>query len=963
MLYEERVNQKVAHWLTTLTVDDLRKYNPGSPTHRCKTDKDFEIALTKLKVFLASIVGKPGVERTYQFARGKDFGRLFCPKGMQNAWRAFRGALCKGLMTDIDMKNCHPVILLWICDTFGIDAPKLREYVENRPHHLAELGKVTNGKDRDACKRLFLVATNTNRPLRNIPYDFFNEYQTEIQDTIQPALMNNDELARFKTYAEEAARRREADGDEANEEGSFLNLVLCYTENELLMEVKAFLDSVEIETALLAFDGLMVYGDYYDHSGLLMVLHNRLKHKFGIDMYFDYKQHETTALDDMPTDFDPTVVLGDEWNMLHENKKDGTSWRSGVLFNINTGHLLDETSRARILSACHGQGVIEERLITWKFAALKLWTRAGLVEAGFEQAWAVTASSSCSHNSSTLRHYSRQSDESKHRQICKEALGLGGRTSFKEIELRDYFLKAVGDDVLCLHTRTLFYVWNNRRWSEDSGPIMANQLMDLVHDLFQGCLSLHEKKLSKLVAAGEGDSDAAKQRRDQLKAIASTANQYGNFKNQNVLNLIKNYLRSNPRHDNPFDNHPNVFCFTNWAYDLEEQRGNGGWFHPDKYDYLLMSCQKAWHQPTNEQMANVERWYADIQPNESMRKALISIHKSGLSGQQFQYFFVFTGGGGNGKDFLNDQFIYLLDKNGYAAIGHLDLLTKPPKSGPNPELRSLHKKRFVRFAEPNPGQKTEAIRLKNVDELTGCESVVARDCHSNDTDTHLHSTSALECNRPPACVGDKGNSAIRRWRWIEFPTTFTSDESDLRDNPARFKRIDPKLDDKAFVKVHYCALFKYLITTPGVWKPGESLDDYMPEATRTMAKEYLAQNDELSTWFLEQYEHELKVDGNGLVVNFVPIKEAFNEYKEHDIYKCMKAEEKRTFGPKKLKVDFEQSIHLKRCFVQANKVKLAATGKFNTQEGLIHYKRKRDEDVDEPSSLEACLNAQLDTDG
>ena len=113
----------------------------------------------------------------------------------------------------------------------------------------------------------------------------------------------------------------EADGDEANEEGSFLNSVLCYTENELLMEVKAFLDSVEIETALLAFDGLMVYGDYYDHSGLLMVLHNRLKHKFGSDMYFDYKQHETTALDDMPTDFDPTVVLGDEWNMLYENKK------------------------------------------------------------------------------------------------------------------------------------------------------------------------------------------------------------------------------------------------------------------------------------------------------------------------------------------------------------------------------------------------------------------------------------------------------------------------------------------------------------------------------------------------------------------------------------------------------------------------------------------------------------------
>jgi hypothetical protein len=248
---EERVNLKAAHWLSTLTIDDLRKYNPSSPTHHCKTDKDFETALVKLKNFLAFIIGKPGVQRTYRFASGKDFGRLFCPKGMQNVWRAFRGALCKGLMTVIDMKNCHPVILLWLCDTFRIDSPKLREYVEHREHHLTELGESMRGKDREACKRLFLVATNTNKQQRGIPYAFFNEYQADIQDIIQPALMSNDALARFKPYAEETARRREADGGEANKEGSFLNLVLCYTENRLLQEVKALLDSVEIETSCL----------------------------------------------------------------------------------------------------------------------------------------------------------------------------------------------------------------------------------------------------------------------------------------------------------------------------------------------------------------------------------------------------------------------------------------------------------------------------------------------------------------------------------------------------------------------------------------------------------------------------------------------------------------------------------------------------------------------------------------
>ena len=43
--------------------------------------------------------------------------------------------------------------------------------------------------------------------------------------------------------------------------------------------------------------------------------------------------------------------------------------------------------------------------------------------------------------------------------------------------------------------------------------------------------------------------------------------------------------------DNPFDNQLYVYAFTNIAYDLaHHQRGDGRWFTPDKYDYLLVSC-------------------------------------------------------------------------------------------------------------------------------------------------------------------------------------------------------------------------------------------------------------------------------------------------------------------------------------------------------------------------------------
>ena len=176
VVLKECVNQRAAHYLFTLKADDLKKYNPSSK-HHCKTEDDFKAALNKLHVFLKVCMGKEdGVQRTYRYARGKDFGRMFCSEGLQNVWRAFRGALCKGLMTDIDMKNCHPVILLWLCEKFGIDCPKLREYVTAREHHLTELGNVLRGKDREHCKRLFLIATNTNKKIENVSCPFFNEY-------------------------------------------------------------------------------------------------------------------------------------------------------------------------------------------------------------------------------------------------------------------------------------------------------------------------------------------------------------------------------------------------------------------------------------------------------------------------------------------------------------------------------------------------------------------------------------------------------------------------------------------------------------------------------------------------------------------------------------------------------------------------------------------------------------------
>ena len=115
----------------------------------------------------------------------------------------------------------------------------------------------------------------------------------------------------------------------------------------------------------------------------------------------------------------------------------------------------------------------------------------------------------------------------------------------------------------------------------------------------------------------------------------------------------------------------------------------------------------------------------------------------------------------------------------------------------------------------------EAIRLSNVNELTGNEQLKARTLHEKDDDTRLHSTSLLECNDPPACVGDKGNSSQRRWRFIPFVTKFTDDPAELKADPAKYRPKDETLKDDDAKKRHYCAFFKYLVTTctQDVWEP------------------------------------------------------------------------------------------------------------------------------------------------
>ena len=153
------------------------------------TDKDrkFDVEYNKVREFLKGQLDGTGITRTYKFADGKDFGRQFDHSGLQGMQKSVRGVLCDGIISDLDIVNCHPMILAWMCKEHQIPCGNLDYYIKNRDKILNDLAQ--NGFDKDEAKRLFLKSTNSSFRRQSVGYDFYDAYDAEMKK-IQKQLMD-----------------------------------------------------------------------------------------------------------------------------------------------------------------------------------------------------------------------------------------------------------------------------------------------------------------------------------------------------------------------------------------------------------------------------------------------------------------------------------------------------------------------------------------------------------------------------------------------------------------------------------------------------------------------------------------------------------------------------------------------------------------------------------------------------
>jgi len=189
-----------------------------------------------------------------------DDGRRFSKDiSLTNLSRPIRHTIAKN-MIDIDMKNAHPCLVLWLCKRHGIACDFIEKYVLNRDEMLVDLQQ-GRGLTRDGAKKMLLRAINRDdghfQQTENDP-DWLWDYHNQCK------LISTNLAKHYPEYVAQADKsKKRKDMSSWNLKGSAMNRLLCHHENEILKIVEQKVIEMGGRVCNLAYDGCMISDEHF----------------------------------------------------------------------------------------------------------------------------------------------------------------------------------------------------------------------------------------------------------------------------------------------------------------------------------------------------------------------------------------------------------------------------------------------------------------------------------------------------------------------------------------------------------------------------------------------------------------------------------------------------------------------------------------------------------------------------
>ena len=233
-----------------------------------------ETYIHNCKKFLLNVINSNGINKAcYKYStKMLDCGRQYVKTfGVQSLQKQLRGYLTGELLTDYDMINAHPTILLYLCKRFYPNHQwvELNKYVKTRKWFL---------KKYKVEKSNILIMMNSQKSCTTLGIEKEFKLIQSLMYNNTPECLNF--MNKFKT-------------EKQNPMGKFLNKILCIFENMILHTALSTLpkDSVKVKM----FDGFMASNEL-DTTTTINTLNNATS-EYGIK--WSVKEPDTTVVKEL----------------------------------------------------------------------------------------------------------------------------------------------------------------------------------------------------------------------------------------------------------------------------------------------------------------------------------------------------------------------------------------------------------------------------------------------------------------------------------------------------------------------------------------------------------------------------------------------------------------------------------------------------------------------------------------
>lgn len=215
-------------------------------------------------------------------------------RSQYNFKKIVKSTMCDKHYVDLDIVNCHPVLLLHVFNQMKYETPILSLFVEKRDKFFKDLEK--QKISRDECKALFMCifyggkifnwCQKNNFDITKIP-SVYNDLESEIIKN-RNQLLQRDEMFKYTIEAQKTKK------DNWNIQGTALSYFIQTIECKMILTMYEWLKDHKYNVGALIHDGLHLQKQFRDseYDKIIKGLHNEIFDKTGIKVTLKIKPFE-----------------------------------------------------------------------------------------------------------------------------------------------------------------------------------------------------------------------------------------------------------------------------------------------------------------------------------------------------------------------------------------------------------------------------------------------------------------------------------------------------------------------------------------------------------------------------------------------------------------------------------------------------------------------------------------------